>query len=268
MPYVETSVGRLFVQASGRGQVVSFWHCLLGDSGIWQDPCRSLGARSRAVLVDGPGHGRSAPPAHDFTLEQCADAWVRALDESGSPEPAVLVGLSWGALVALRVALQHPERVRALVLFGAIASAPPRRARLQFAVLARALRTFGVARWMQPRLVSAMVSPRCTPDVRHGAAQMLQRCATLDRLALYRAARAVLVSPTPLNAQLPRIHAPAALCVGSDDRVTPPVCSRRIVEAMPHATLHKVDGAGHLLPLEAPARTAELIDAVLRSQAS
>ncbi len=264
MPYVETTVGRLFVQTSGQGPTVALWPCLLGDGGIWHAQVRALATRARTVVVDGPGHGRSGAPAASFTLEQCADAWVQVLDATGADEPAVFAGLSWGAMVAMRVAIRHPARVRALALFSGIATAPQRPARMRFAAFAALLRTVGVAPWLVPRLVDMMVSPSCSPASRDAITRMFARCASLDRTALYRAARAVLVEPSHILGELPRVQAPAMVCVGADDRVTPVSCARRIAQALPHGQVHVIERAGHLLALEAPdevsARIAGALD--------
>ncbi len=45
---------------------------------------------------------------------------------------------------------------------------------------------------------------------------------------------------------------PVHVVVGSRDRLTPPAQSRRLADVIPGATLHVIDGAGHMLSLEAP----------------
>lgn len=263
MPYVETVAGRLFVQTTGQGAPITFWHCLLGDGGLWRAQTSALTPHARVVVVDGPGHGRSAPPAGAFTLEHCASAWVDVLDQAEVREPAVFAGLSWGALVALRVALRYPDRVRALVLSGSIATAPRRAARLRFTAFAHLLRTFGVTPWIARRMADMMLARSCTQQARDETVRMVQRCSGSDRRALYHAARAVLVDATDLQAELPRIRSRVVLCVGSDDRVTPVVCSRRIARILPEAELHVIDGAGHLVALEAPDALTRLLMSVV-----
>jgi 3-oxoadipate enol-lactonase len=81
---------------------------------LWQAPVNALRAEAHTVAIDGPSQGRSEAIRWAFTLEQCADAWVEALDVLGLRQPAVFCGLSWGSMVAMRVAIRHPARVRAL----------------------------------------------------------------------------------------------------------------------------------------------------------
>jgi len=70
----------------------------------------------RVLMADRPGHGYSGRPddAHDLGLQ--ADQMAGVLAEIAPGEPAVVVGHSFGGAVALRLALDHPGQVRALVL--------------------------------------------------------------------------------------------------------------------------------------------------------
>ena len=71
-------------------------------------------AGHRVVLYDARGHGESGP-APEYTYEALSDDLLAVLDELGI-DRAVLAGASMGAHTAVRFALDHPERVRALVL--------------------------------------------------------------------------------------------------------------------------------------------------------
>jgi pimeloyl-ACP methyl ester carboxylesterase len=79
---------------------------------------KSLQRGGHDVLTyDARGHGASdpAPDPEAYTYEDLADDLVRVLDEAGM-ERAVLAGASMGAHTAVRLALEHPERVAGLVI--------------------------------------------------------------------------------------------------------------------------------------------------------
>src|SRR4029079_34447 len=85
---------------------------------------RLLGALvplGRVVVVDGPGHGKSEVPP-PFSLDDHTRAFVDALDALDIFKTA-LVGLSWGGMVSMRVALDHPMRVVAMALLDTSADA-------------------------------------------------------------------------------------------------------------------------------------------------
>lgn len=87
-----------------------------GESAIdWAWVIPSLADTYRVYAPDLPGSGDSSKPACDYSLEfyiRFAINFLNAL----AIEQAVLVGNSLGGLIALQVALSHPERVAALGL--------------------------------------------------------------------------------------------------------------------------------------------------------
>jgi pimeloyl-ACP methyl ester carboxylesterase len=92
-------------------------HGFGGSARNWRPQLRALRARYRVVVYDARGHARSEAPreAAAYRREELVADLLRVSLASGDPRP-VLGGLSLGAAVALRAALAHPERARALVL--------------------------------------------------------------------------------------------------------------------------------------------------------
>jgi pimeloyl-ACP methyl ester carboxylesterase len=70
------------------------------------------------VIIDGPGHGRSAAPQHRYTLEDCAAAALDVLDNLEVTGPVDWVGNAWGGHVGLVFASSYPQRCRSLVTLG------------------------------------------------------------------------------------------------------------------------------------------------------
>lgn len=103
------------------GAPVLFIHGTGLSSRYWSPLAASLGASHRTIAIDLLGYGDSSPHAtgDDFHIDEDRDAVVAVL--STLSEPAHLVGHSYGGLVALRVALAHPERVRSLALYEPVA---------------------------------------------------------------------------------------------------------------------------------------------------
>lgn len=100
--------------AFGRGAPIVLLHGLGSSSEDWLPTARRLARHYRVVLVDLPGHGESEMP-EPFSLERAVAALDRAL--AGIPGgPPILVAHSLGGLVAAAEAIDHPERVRGLVL--------------------------------------------------------------------------------------------------------------------------------------------------------
>ena len=100
--------------AFGHGPAIVLVHGLGSRAAHWLPTARLLARGHRVVLVDLPGHGLSEMP-EPLTLENAAAALDLAL-VGQAPVPCILVGHSVGGLVAAVEALDHPERVRGLVL--------------------------------------------------------------------------------------------------------------------------------------------------------
>jgi pimeloyl-ACP methyl ester carboxylesterase len=110
---------RLYQERAGSGTPVVLLHGLTATHRYVVMGSRSLQRGGHDVLsYDARGHGASdpAPDGPDaYTYSDLAADLVRVLDEAGM-DRAVLAGASMGAHTALRVALEHPERVAGLVL--------------------------------------------------------------------------------------------------------------------------------------------------------
>src|SRR5436309_13564631 len=107
----------LHVEVEGSGPVVVLGHGVAGSAGNLLPQARALRGRYRIVRFDARGHARSGAPAEAaaYTPEAFVADVGRVLDRVGAAR-AVVGGLSMGAGIALRFALDHRERVQALVL--------------------------------------------------------------------------------------------------------------------------------------------------------
>ncbi|WP_298839245.1 alpha/beta fold hydrolase [uncultured Roseobacter sp.] len=87
-------------------------HCTLGHSGMWRGVAGHLSDLLTFTAFDLPGHGHG--PAWDSTTDlhrACCDTALPHL-----AEPQHLIGHSFGATVALRLAVENPQMVRSLTL--------------------------------------------------------------------------------------------------------------------------------------------------------
>jgi pimeloyl-ACP methyl ester carboxylesterase len=100
-------------EVSGEPPIVLL-HQSLARSEDWENIFPRLATRYRTIAYDARGHGRSGR-SPDYSLRAFADDALRILREIAK-EPAVLIGHSLGALVALVTAGDAPELVRGLVL--------------------------------------------------------------------------------------------------------------------------------------------------------
>ena len=119
-----------------------------------------LSKTHRVIVLDLPGHGRSAPPQGGaFSMAQFARA-VEAVRQAAGVDKAVLVGHSMGATVITRYAQEYPSRVVALVLGDGLLASPEMLPRLRELVMPAAT---DPAR--RREAITSMFSPATTPTI-------------------------------------------------------------------------------------------------------
>jgi len=254
MAYVRTRLGRWFFEDRGEATAppVVLAHGLLFDRTMWAaqiEPLLALGAR--VVTFDHPGHGHSEVPP-PFSLDDHARAFVDALD-AWKIERAVIIGLSWGGMLALRFAIGHAQRVRAIVLADTTASAEPRANRMKYRALASFEKHFGLPHAIaQKQIAPLLFSDDARKNRPELAAAWESRLVGFPRLGIYRAARAVVIERPEILSKLHQIKTPTMVVCGSADRAQPPAESKKIVDGIIGSKLAMIEGAGHMSALEEP----------------
>jgi pimeloyl-ACP methyl ester carboxylesterase len=113
MRVVDLDQRRLATWENGAGTPLLFIHGVGTSGALWQADLGELAAGCRLIVYDRRGYGASSESPRDWTAHR-ADA--AALLEKLGAAPAVVVGYSGGAMIALDLALERPELVRDLVL--------------------------------------------------------------------------------------------------------------------------------------------------------
>ena len=229
----------------------------------WRVLARSLPGEPGEV----PSSGESpAGPASPANFDHLVDHVDRLLDEAGVSR-AVICGVSFGGLVALRYAATRPERVRALIL---VSTPGPRwkPAAHQARSLRRPLLNFpvflaGAARrtWRELRTT--------LPDTR----ARLAFCAVWGRQVLAApgiptrmATRGRLATAESFEADCSRITAPTLVIAGERalDKVVPTDDTMEYVQSIAGAEFRLFERTGHLGTASAPDRFASLVSNFLK----
>jgi pimeloyl-ACP methyl ester carboxylesterase len=169
------------------------------------------------------------------------------LDEA--PRRFALLGHSMGARVALEVFRLAPDRVARLALVSTGVHLP----NTDEAPKRHALRDLGRQKGMAA-LVDAWLPPMVAPARQSDEALLapLRRMCIDAGLARFEAQIEALLNRPEVERLLPRIDVPTLVAVGGEDRWSPPVQHEDFAARIPGATLTVIEGAGHMLPAEAP----------------
>jgi len=109
---------QLFYGEIGSGPPVLMLHGGLANSDYFGHQVRALAGRHRVIVVDSRGHGRSTRDDRPFGYDLMADDVVALLDVLAIAKTDI-VGWSDGGIIALDIAMHHPDRVGRIFAFGA-----------------------------------------------------------------------------------------------------------------------------------------------------
>jgi magnesium chelatase accessory protein len=234
------------------------------SSHSWRGLLPLLAQRFDVLALDLPGHAyTSTPPPAGLSLPAMAAA-LGALLRQLHFSPALVVGHSAGAAIAVRLVLDGAAAPQALVsLNGALLPLHGLAGQI-FSPMAKLL----ALNPLVPHLFSwRAADPRVLKRLIAGTGSTLDA----EGLELYRrlvadpahAAGALGMMAQwrlePLQADLPRLKVPLHLVVGEADTTLPPAHARRVQALLPGATCTRLPGLGHLAHEEQPARVAALI---------
>jgi pimeloyl-ACP methyl ester carboxylesterase len=115
MSYADVNGLSLYYEEHGAGEPLVLLHGGFGAAEVMQPIIPALAAGRRVIAVDLQGHGHTGDIDRPLRPEHMADD-IAALIAHLGLERADVMGYSLGGTVALRTAIQHPERVRRLVV--------------------------------------------------------------------------------------------------------------------------------------------------------
>jgi pimeloyl-ACP methyl ester carboxylesterase len=111
----------LYHEIHGAGDPLVLIHGGLATIGEMQPWLQPLAETRMVIAVEMQGHGRTADTARPMRWETLGDDVAALLDHLGIPK-ADLVGYSFGAASAIRATIQHPDKVRRLVVISSPAA--------------------------------------------------------------------------------------------------------------------------------------------------
>ena len=208
----------------------------------------------RAVAWNMPGYGHSAP-AEPYTFKALAARCLLLLDAlqrhgaASPPAPVTLVGHGLGAMLALEVALRHPDRVGRLVLCAGGPALNDAACNAWVAPRLAALdQSGGNMEALAARLVPQQAAPGALPEglrlAMHALAQVYP--------GTYRRALQALPTFARHAREFAQLHLPVLLVSGQYDRATPPAALEALAQVLPDARHATLAHAGHWPQLEDP----------------
>ena len=269
---IDAAGTEMFVRDSGDGPPVLLLHGFPQTGRCWDRIAEGLASDHRVVAPDLPGYGRSARPP-SYRARALGDVVAKLMDAVGAPR-ATVVGHDWGGAVAIRLALDHPDRVENLV----VVNSPFRKMDFKrgwhmlffnLPVLPEAAFTLGGNRLL-PWAIRAG-SARKDAVAPEAMAEYVAAYRTLERqrsaFAYYRTiTRETLKRKLPLPGRTGgsprRIAARTMVIWGERDPLLPPHLLGGFA-GIPDIRIERLPDVGHFVPEEAPEETVAFLRSFL-----
>lgn len=250
MPVLIRPWGHLHYKDEGPrdAPAILFANSLGTDLRMWEGVTARL--PYRCIRFDKRGHGLSATPASDWTVEDAAADAMALLDHLQIPTAAI-AGCSVGGMIAQAAAIHHPSRISALILSNTAAKIGTPES---WAARIAAIQTGGIAsiadtilqRWFPAAfLASPDHLPWRTMLLHTDGTGYLQTCRAL--------------AEADLRAGLAQVSVPTLMLAGSEDQSTPPALVRDTAALIKGAEVVELQGSGHIPAIDAPTATAQAI---------
>lgn len=234
----------------GEGEPVVLLHGATGSpESYWALQIPVLSEHFTVVVMQYPGYGAEQGEDVEFSIPNTATALASLLDELGL-ERVNLVGLSLGGAVSLQFALDHPARVRRMVLADTLSGVRTQHFRrfLEHALIG-AIEQGGPDLMYEVNLIFAF-SERYLAENEAQLEADKAAWRSIDVARYTAMLRSIL--DWSIDDRLHEIEVPALVLWGSEDIELPRVYSQRIADALPHAILSVIEGSGHKSCAERP----------------
>jgi pimeloyl-ACP methyl ester carboxylesterase len=259
--YVERGSGPPLVLLHGNGSMIQDFQ----SSGLIDLAAKKY----RVIAFDRPGFGHSERPRNTvWTPEAQAGLIGPALVRIGASEPMVL-GHSWGTLVAIALALRYPRKVKALILTSGyyyptaradVLLLSPPAIPLIGDILSHTISPI-LSRLMWPFLLRKIFAPRPVPKKFKGFPEEMAVRPSQIRAG---AAESALMIPSAsaLRKGYRKLEMPVVIVAGAQDRFIESEQSTRLHRDISHSLLRCVPANGHMVHQTATAEIMSAIDMV------
>jgi aminoacrylate hydrolase len=242
-----TAIGEadLFYEEAGDGPPLMLVPGLGGQGSFWISQVAVFSRGFRTVVHDHRGAGRSTHSRITYSVEQMADDALRLMDALHI-ESAHFVGHSTGGAIGQVIALDHPDRVRSLVLSATWAGPDPYFRRL-FESRRQTLIDSGIDAYLQASSL-VQTTPRWVSQNDEFLTDLHRVQAAASAPVQILVSRIDAILKHDRRGRLLEIRVPTLVIVAEDDMITPRFYSEELAARVPGAKLVVLETGGHYAP--------------------
>jgi len=268
MPTIKIRDTEIFYRDTGfvddrSKETIIFAHGLLWDHEMFDHQVEHLKQNYRCIAFDFRGQGQSPSTKSGYDMENLTEDTLALIDQlvDGSVH---FLGLSMGGFIGMRIAINHPEKLKSLMLLETTADPEPEVNQPKYIKLCFFAKWLGVSSIVNKTMPimfsqSFLNDPEKLSVKKHWQNKMKK----LNRWTLDRAVKGV-VYRKGVYELLGKITTPTLIVVGDEDVATVPAKSHRMHEAIKDSKLVIVEKAGHTSSVEQPEQVNKAITEFLR----
>ncbi len=253
MPNLIIENNQYYYEIHGGGDPLILIHGLGSSTRDWELQVPAFAKHFQVITLDLRGHGKSPKLPGPYSMALFAEDTARLIKELVD-EPAHILGISLGGMVAFQLALDYPDMVRSLIIVNSTPEMVTRTFKEKIAVWQRLL----IVRLMGMRKMGQVLADRFLPrpDQAELKEIFIERWAENDKSAYLEAMKAV-VGWSVID-KLGEISCPT-LVIGSDGDYFPTTDKEAYTKRIPGAELIIVKDSLHALPAEKPEEFNQIV---------
>lgn len=267
MPVTTANGIELYYEIHGEGEPLLLIMGLSHNALSWYRSLPKFSKHFKVIVFDNRGSGRSSKPAEPYSIELMAED-ARSVLDACEVDAAYVYGISMGGMIAQRLTLLYPERVKSLILGCTTAGGPSHiqpamEVSMQMMARASLEATLEEQAWQaapilysssfiehHQDLVAEDIQKRIEiPTPAQGYLLQLQACMSHNT-----------------SEEIGTINLPTLVIHGDADALVPYKNGKILAERIPDAQLVTIEGAGHLYATEAADLVNNLVIEFLLSQ--
>ena len=245
------AIGDLVYWTGGRGsEPLVLIHGTNDQAGTWAPVIDKFLDRYCLIIPDLPGHGESAPARGPLDMMQIKEGLAKIIGAESGNTPVTLVGNSMGGWAAMLYAIDHPSKVKQLILedsggmtwdLSAVPLVPQNREQAAIAM-------------------RAAVGPKGQMPPNYVLDALVRRAPTAPMLRLLQSNFLTHM----MDNRLGDIKAPVTMIWGDGDGLVPLPYAEKMKSQLANAKLHVIDDCGHIPHRQKPQQFADLLGEAIR----
>jgi len=260
MPFIKINNINLFYETEGQGEPVLFLHGLGSSTLDWEYQRPYFAKNYQVISVDIRGHGQSDKVKSAYSIALFADDIAKFIKSSAIAAKKVnIVGISMGGMIALQLAIDHPEVVKSIVVANSVASFKLKTLADKYQYFKRQM----VVKFIGMHKMGEIIASRLFPDEKFAEVRKIfaDRWATNDKNSYLNSMNAI--KNWSVENRLEQIQCPCLILTGDKDYG--PISQKELLaKRIKNAQLKIIQNSRHASPVDQKEKFNSIVEQFLK----